>query len=522
MNDNTSNSNAFGHDGLTALKFFVKNYGCQMNIYDSEKMSQILFGAGFQLAQNIKDANLVILNTCFIREKAEDKLFSDLGRIKEFKNDATQNNKIFLIATVGCVSQARGETIQKRAPYVDIVIGPQEVHKILEAVNFCLDSRNDENANQNNKNATRKNENLAQNQNLYTEKNQPISKNIFIELQNTGKFSNTQTNPAQTNPIQNQPPHNQPQHNQLQQNRPENSNKNVSQFLTIQEGCNNFCTYCVVPFTRGSEYSRAVQDVLNEAKNLVSKGVKEIVLLGQNVNSYHGEYKNGKNAKLSDLLYGMAQIEGLKRIKYSTSNPKDMSDDLIQAHKNIDILMPILHLPVQSGSDAVLKKMNRKYTIDIYKSVIDKLYENIPDMAITSDFIVGFPGESEEDFRATIEIVNYVKYAQAYSFKYSPRPLTPAKIMSEQIEECVKQERLAILQDLLMKYQNLYNQNTLGKNVNVLLEKNGSKTGQLGGRTQFGQAIVINDCKDCDIGDIVQTRVEAVLSHSLVGGGRSD
>lgn len=442
------------------MKFFIKNYGCQMNLYDSTRMTDALLAAGYEESPKKDDANILIFNTCSIREKADEKLFSDLGRAKSLKFKAKDRGENFAIIVCGCVAQSKTTEITDRAPYVDAVIGPQEIHKIVSAVKTAL-SKSDE------------------------------DKSIFMsDMASKEKFASFQSEQI--------------------------TKRSCSEFLTIQEGCDNFCTYCVVPYTRGREFSRDVADIIEKTKKLVSLGVKEITLLGQNVNSYRGEGPDGKNWSLSKLLYAIAEVEGLARLRYVTSNPKDVAKDIAEAHRDIKILAPFLHLPVQSGSDKILKKMNRKYSVNQYLDCVDMLRKYRPDMAFSSDFIVGFPGETDEDFEKTLELAEKVKYAQAYSFKYSPRNKTAAAKMDNQVPEKIKEERLEILQNLLNDQQNKFNEETIGKTVSVLFTKNGKFKNQLVGRSEYSQAVSICD-KAIHIGDMVNVKITELKSHSLLG-----
>lgn len=442
------------------MKFFIKNYGCQMNLYDSTRMTDALLAAGYEESAKKDDANILIFNTCSIREKADEKLFSDLGRAKSLKFKAKDRGENFVIIVCGCVAQSKTTEITDRAPYVDAVIGPQEIHKIVSAVKTVL-SKSDE------------------------------DESIFMsDMETKEKFASFQSEQI--------------------------TKRSCSEFLTIQEGCDNFCTYCVVPYTRRREFSRDVADIIEETKKLVSLGVKEITLLGQNVNSYRGEGSDGKIWSLSKLLYAIAEVEGLARLRYVTSNPKDVAKDIAEAHRDIKILAPFLHLPVQSGSDKILKKMNRKYSVNQYLDCVDMLREYRPDMAFSSDFIVGFPGETDEDFEKTLKLAEKVKYAQAYSFKYSPRNKTAAAKMDNQVPEKIKEERLEILQNLLNNQQNKFNEETIGKTISVLFTKNGKFKNQLVGRSEYSQAVSICD-KAIHIGDMVNVKITELKSHSLLG-----
>lgn len=398
-----------------------------MNVYDSARIGSILQNLGYQETNTPKDADLAIFNTCHIREKAAEKVFSDLGRLNLIREERLAQGKDMIIGVVGCVVQAEDEQIAKRAPFVDFATGPLTYHRIPEIL-----------------------EKIAR------EKGKTI---IDTDFPPEAKFDYL----------------------------PQNTDNNVCSFLAIQEGCDNFCTYCVVPYTRGAEYSRPIDSVLHEAQTLVNNGCLEINLLGQNVNSYHGEDSNGKERNLAYLLNKLAEIEGLQRLRYTTSYPADMTDDLIACHHNLRKLMPYLHLPVQSGSDKILKAMNRRHTSSDYLRVVDKLKTANPEIGMSSDFIVGFPEESDEDFRATINLVKKVGYIQAFSFKYSRRAGTPAAIMPNQVDEKVKSARLDELQELLFSQQLAFNKSCIGKTMPVLFESKGRGKNMLYGRTPYMQ-----------------------------------
>lgn len=441
---------------MDTKKYYIKTFGCQMNVYDSNRIANILNTLGYEEAPTPKAADLIIFNTCHIREKAAEKVFSDLGRIYLIKQERALEGKDTIIGVVGCVVQAEDEQIAKRAPFVDFATGPLTYHRLPEI--------------------------LAK---VYRKRGQSI---IDTEFPAESKFDFL----------------------------PENKSTGGCSFLAIQEGCNNFCTYCVVPYTRGIETSRPVEQVLNEAKRLVSTGSVEINLLGQNVNSYHGEDASGKERNLAYLLRKLAELDGLKRIRYTTSYPADMTNDLIACHHDLDKLMPYLHLPVQSGSDKILKAMNRRHTRDDYLRVIEKLYLANPNLRMSSDFIVGFPGETDEDFKQTLDIVNQVKYIQAFSFKYSKRAGTPAAIMPNQVEEKVKKERLDILQDLLFSYQEKFNLSSVGKTMPVLFEHKGRHSGQLIGRTPYMQNVHVEIAKEF-LNKIVDIKITSATVNSLTG-----
>lgn len=436
--------------------YYIKTFGCQMNVYDSERIADILQTLGYREAPSPRDADLIIFNTCHIREKAAEKVFSDLGRINLIKEERREQGKETIIGVVGCVVQAEDEQIAKRAPFVDFATGPLTYHRIPEI--------------------------LAK---INRKKGLPI---IDTEFPAESKFDFL----------------------------PQNSNSLSCAFLAVQEGCNNFCTYCVVPYTRGAEYSRPVKEVVEEARRLVQNGALEINLLGQNVNSYHGEDSSGKERPLSYLLRELAKIDGLKRLRYTTSYPADMTDDLIECHRDLDKLMPYLHLPVQSGSDKILKAMNRRHTSSDYLKVIEKLHKANPAIGMSSDFIVGFPGETDKDFQATLDIVNRVKYIQAFSFKYSRRAGTPAALLKNQVEEKVKKERLDTLQNLLFSYQLKFNKDSVGKVMPVLFESRGRGRNQLFGRTPYMQNLHAELDKSC-LNKIVNIKITEATTNSLIG-----
>lgn len=436
--------------------FYIKTFGCQMNVYDSGRIAGMLAAMGLKECKKQENADLVIFNTCHIREKAAEKVFSDLGRAEIIKKERAEQGKDTIIGVTGCVVQAEDEQIAKRAPFVDFATGPLTYHRIPEII-----------------------------QKVLRERGQSL---IDTEFPVEDKFDFL----------------------------PENESTGACSFLALQEGCDNFCTYCVVPYTRGAEYSRPVEAVLKEAERLVAGGTLEINLLGQNVNSYHGEDKNGKERNLAYLLRKIAEIDGLKRIRYTTSYPADMTDDLIACHHDLEKLMPYLHLPVQSGSDKILKAMNRRHSADDYKRIIDKLYAANPKLRMSSDFIVGFPGETDDDFQKTLDMVNYVKYIQAFSFKYSRRAGTPAAVMPNQIEEKVKKERLDILQNLLFSYQEKFNLSCVGQTMPVLFEQKGRHKGQLIGRTPYMQNLHADADKSL-LNKIVNVTVVEATTNSLSG-----
>ena len=426
-----------------------------MNVYDSERMYELMKPHGYRISENYEDSDLIILNTCHIREKAAEKIYSELGRIVPFKKDSNKRGKQLNIVVAGCVAQAEGKEIIKRQPMVDVVVGPQTYHRLPEILNRLS-------------NKSRK----------IIDTDFPIE-NKFDELKKI------------------------------------RTNKNPVAFLSIQEGCDKFCSFCVVPYTRGAEYSRPVLDIISEAKNLIQQGAKEICLLGQNVNAYHGDYR-GRTLSLDELIKEVANLSGINRIRYMTSHPVDMTEGLIDAHGKVDKLMPYIHLPVQSGDNNVLKSMNRKYSAENYMKIIDKLKNVREDMAFSSDFIVGFPGETKQAFNNTLKLVHDVNYCQAYSFKYSRRPGTPGSILQGQVSEEIKTERLAELQGILNEQQLNFNRKFIGQKFDILLERNGKKDNQLVGKSPYMQAVHVIS-KDHKIGDIIKTHILDADKNSLEG-----
>ncbi|MFN3819391.1 tRNA (N6-isopentenyl adenosine(37)-C2)-methylthiotransferase MiaB [Blastomonas sp.] len=431
-------------------RYFVTSFGCQMNVYDGERMGEMLAAQGMQATERREDADLVILNTCHIREKAVARVYSDIGRLKR------EDGSTPMIAVAGCVAQAEGEEIARRAPSVDIVVGPQAYHRLPQLIEQAR--------------ATKKTA-------------------VDTDMPAITKFGALAPRASQPRP---------------------------SAFLTVQEGCDKFCTYCVVPYTRGAEISRPFSDLVDEAKALVDGGVKEITLLGQNVNAWVGDDARGCRQGLEGLIETLADIAGLERIRYTTSHPNDMTDGLIAAHRDIAKLMPYLHLPVQSGSDRILKAMNRSHNAASYLAVIDKVRAARPDIALSGDFIVGFPGETEADFQATLDIVRAAGYAHAYSFKYSPRPGTPAADMEDQISPEIMDERLQRLQELLGEQQQAFNQTTVGQRTRVLLERPGRKPDQLVGKSPWLQSVHVVDAQ-ARIGDLIDVEIISAGPNSLEG-----
>jgi tRNA-2-methylthio-N6-dimethylallyladenosine synthase len=428
-----------------------------MNVYDSQKMVDLLAPLGYRPVDAADGADVVILNTCHIREKATEKLFSELGRLKETKQAKADSGGQMTLVVAGCVAQAEGPVITARARHVDIVVGPQSYHSLPELVARASRA-----------------------------KGEPI---LMTDFPVESKFDHL---PEEASP------------------------RGVTAFLTIQEGCDKFCAFCVVPYTRGAEYSRPPGDIVVEATRLAKSGVRELTLLGQNVNAYHGQAPDGAVWTLGALIRAIAEIPGIDRIRYTTSHPNDMDDDLIAAHADVPALMPFLHLPVQSGSDRILRLMNRKHTAADYLAVIERLRAARPDIALSSDFIVGFPGETETDFQATLDLVATVGFAQAYSFKYSPRPGTPASGSADAIPETVKSERLTRLQAAIMDGQMAFNRASVGRTVNVLLDRTGSRAGQLHGRSPHMQSVHVVAPAHL-LGQIVPVRIEDGRALSLTG-----
>ncbi|WP_245281909.1 tRNA (N6-isopentenyl adenosine(37)-C2)-methylthiotransferase MiaB [Hyphomicrobium sulfonivorans] len=439
-----------------ARKVYVRTFGCQMNVYDSERMTEALSAQGYAETETLDDADLVILNTCHIREKAAEKVYSDLGRIRQVKDARAEVGSDTVVAVVGCVAQAEGAEIVRRAPTVDLVVGPQSYHRLGELIA-----------------RTR-----AENRSL-----------VETQFPEEEKF------------------------NHLPQRTP---SRGVTAFLTVQEGCDKFCTFCVVPYTRGMEYSRAVVEVEKEARALVAGGVREVTLLGQNVNGYHGEGPDGRTYSLADLVRHLSGIEGLERLRYTTSHPRDMDDDLIAAHGNEPKLMPYLHLPFQSGADRILAAMNRKHTAAEYSALVARIRAAQPDLALSTDIIVGFPGETDAEFQATLDLYSQIGFAAAYSFKYSPRPGTPAEKMDQQVPEDVKAERLARLQKLVEQQQQAFAAGCVGRTLPVLFERPGRRSGQLIGRSPYLQSVYAEAPAEM-LGRIVPVEISGFGPNSLNG-----
>ncbi|MBW8302500.1 MAG: tRNA (N6-isopentenyl adenosine(37)-C2)-methylthiotransferase MiaB [Brevundimonas sp.] len=443
-------------DGVTK-RLFIKTYGCQMNVYDSERMADVLRPLGYAPTDTAEDADFVILNTCHIREKAAEKVYSELGKLREMRDlRLAAGGARMTIAVAGCVAQAEGEEIMRRQPAVDLVVGPQAYHQLPELLTRTARARGER---------------------------------IGADFAPNEKFDALQV---------------------------PRGGSGVTAFLTVQEGCDKFCTFCVVPNTRGAEWSRPVADVLAEARELAARGVREVTLLGQNVNAYDGEGPDGKPSTLARLAYALAEIPGLDRIRYTTSHPNDMSDELIAAHGELEALMPYLHLPVQSGSDRILRLMNRKHGRAKYFDLVERIRAARPDMALSGDFIVGFPGETDADFEQTMDLVRRVNYASAFSFMYSPRPGTPAATMAAQVPDAVSRARLHALQALLTEQQVAFNAAQAGRTLPVLFERKGRHGAQAIGRSPYLQSVHVEDA-DHLIGRIVPVEIERGQQNSLTG-----
>ena len=436
---------------------FIKTYGCQMNVYDSARMIELLEPFGFLPVMTPNEADLVILNTCHVRERAAEKIYSELGKIHRLKIAKERGGGTMILAVGGCVAQAEGAEILNRMPFVDLVFGPRSYHRLPELVVRASRKRG--------------------------------ASVVDTDFPAEPKFDYL----------------------------PEASaTEGVTAFLTVQEGCDKFCAFCVVPYTRGAEYSRPAAQVLTEARHAVRAGVHEITLLGQNVNAYHGEGLDGKDWGLGELIRRLAELPGLDRIRYTTSHPCDVDDGLIAAHRNVPQLMPFVHLPVQSGSDRVLAAMNRRHTADVYRRTVDRLRSARSDLALSSDFIVGFPAESEEDFRATLDLVEEIGFAQSFSFKYSRRPGTPAASVAGQVPESVKSCRLDALLRLLKRQQRDFNEACVGQLLPILLEKYGRHNGQLIGRSPYLQSVHVA-APVARLGEIVSVMISGASANSLSG-----
>ena len=440
-----------------ARKVFIKTYGCQMNVYDSERMHDALARDGYETADTVQDADLVLINTCHIREKAAEKVYSQLGRLQKMKRERRAAGGDLMVAVTGCVAQAEGREIVRRAPVVDVVIGPQTYHRLPEALARA-----------------RAGETVVETEFPVEDKFDALPVTEARDIRARG----------------------------------------VTAFLTVQEGCDKFCTFCVVPYTRGAEVSRPVDRIVTEATRLAAAGVREITLLGQNVNAWHGVGDDGREWGLGELLVRLSQVPGIARLRYTTSHPRDMDDTLIAAHRDLPALMPYLHLPVQSGSDRILKAMNRRHTADDYVRLVERIRAANPDIALSGDFIVGFPGETDADFEATLELIEKVGYAAAYSFKYSIRPGTPGADLDDQVPEDVKSHRLDRLQALLTAQSRAFAAQCIGRTIDLLIEKPGRDAGQLVGRSPWLQPVIV-DAKAGEIGDIVRVRITEAGTNSF-------
>ena len=447
-------------DGMNgSRKLYVKSFGCQMNVYDSQRMADTLAPEGYVETATAEGADLVILNTCHIREKAAEKVYSELGRMRRLKEAAAADGRNLLIAVAGCVAQAEGAEIVRRVPTVDLVVGSQNYHRLPDLI----------------ARAARE------------------GQVVDTEFPLDDKFDRLAA-----------------------PSRAATRARGVTAFVTVQEGCDKFCSFCVVPYTRGAESSRPAAKIVAEVELLADAGVREITLIGQNVNAYHGAGANGRQWSLAHLLERLAQIRGVERLRYTTSHPLDMADDLIAAHRDLPALMPQLHLPVQSGSDRILTAMNRRHSRADYLDVVARLLETRADMALTSDFIVGFPGETEDDFAATLSLVDEIGYAGAFSFKYSPRPGTPGADMNDQVDETIKSDRLQRLQAAIDRQQAAFNRACLGRTLSVLFERPGRHGGQIVGRSPYLQAVQI-DAPSSLIGEIAAVTITEIASNSLFG-----
>lgn len=441
---------------MSAKKLYIKTYGCQMNVYDSMRMEDVMRPIGYASSDTAEGADMVILNTCHIREKAAEKMYSDLGRLRKHKDKKAQSGQKMILAVAGCVGQAEGEEIFRRAPYVDVVVGPQSYQSLPDLVGKV-------------------------------QRDSGHAINLEFEDDKFDKLPG------------------------------ESKAQGASAFLSIQEGCDKFCTFCVVPYTRGAEYSRPVADLYREALKMVAQGAKEVTLLGQNVNAYHGTSADGAVWNLGQLIEHISTINGLERIRYSTSHPRDMHDALYAEHANNRKVMPFLNLPVQSGSNKILEAMNRKHTRELYFRIIERLKKGRPDMQFSTDLIVGFPGETDADFDDTMDLVQRVSYSQAYSFKYSPRPGTPGAELDDQVPEEVKDTRLQALQTLITKQQREFNESCVGKTLDVLFDRKGRHEGQLMGRSPYMQSVHVKEADAALQGQIVPVKIVEATANSLTG-----
>ncbi|MCA0424196.1 MAG: tRNA (N6-isopentenyl adenosine(37)-C2)-methylthiotransferase MiaB [Proteobacteria bacterium] len=437
----------------------IKSFGCQMNVYDATRMADVLAPEGYAETDNAAEADLVILNTCHIREKAAEKVYSELGRLRVIKDERAEQGLSTMLTVAGCVAQAEGAEIMRRAPVVDVVVGPQSYHRLPTLIDQARTKR----------------------------------RAIDTDFPEEDKFDHL---PGPSRQVI--------------------ARRGASAFLTVQEGCDKFCTFCVVPYTRGAEVSRPVERILAEARELAAAGVREVTLIGQNVNAYHGRGPDGTDWTLAHLARAVAEVPGIARIRYSTSHPRDMDDDLIALHRDLAAFMPYLHLPVQSGADRILAAMNRKHTADDYRRIIDRVRQARPDIALSSDFIVGFPGETEADFNETMRLVADIGFASAFSFKYSARPGTPAADMADKVPEAEASARLSALQALLTEQQKAFNAASVGRTVDVLFEKAGRHPGQIAGKSPYLQAVQVNGPAAL-VGTIAPVRLTGIATFSLFG-----
>ncbi|NNM74407.1 tRNA (N6-isopentenyl adenosine(37)-C2)-methylthiotransferase MiaB [Enterovirga aerilata] len=438
-------------------KAFIKSYGCQMNVYDSGRMADVVAQHGYAETGTAEDADLVILNTCHIREKAAEKVYSELGRLRALKRERAEAGQDTTIVVAGCVAQAEGREIIRRAPVVDAVVGPGSYHRLPDLI----------------RNA------------------QARQKGVDAEFDQVEKFALLPKPDAARI-----------------------RGRGISAFVTVQEGCDKFCSFCVVPYTRGAELSRPVAAILDETRALIEGGIREITLIGQNVNAYHGEGPDGAAWSLARLIRAVAEMPGIRRIRYTTSHPRDMAEDLLAAHAEVPALMPYLHLPVQAGSDRILKAMNRRHGADEYRRLVDRIRAARPDIALSSDFIVGFPGETEAEFEETVRLAAEIGFASSFSFKYSPRPGTPAAEIAAQLPDEVKDARLVRLQAQLEADRQAFNRATIGRVLDVLIEKAGRHPGQMTGKTPYLQQVQVNGCEAAP-GDMVAVRITGTATNSL-------
>jgi tRNA-2-methylthio-N6-dimethylallyladenosine synthase len=441
------------------MRALVKSFGCQMNVYDSQRMADLAALEGYAEAGGVEDADLIVLNTCHIREKASEKIYSELGKLRELKDERRKAGRRTTLVVAGCLAQAEGAEILRRQPAVDVVVGPQSYHRLPQLLRQA----------------------------------QVRSGVIDTDFPAEDKFSRLPPSPREAV-----------------------ARRGAAAFVTVQEGCDKFCSFCVVPYTRGAEVSRPVGAILEEIGRLAGAGVREVMLIGQNVNAYHGLDGGGRPIRLSDLIRAAAAVPGIRRVRYATSHPNDMTDDLIAAHRDVEALAPCLHLPVQSGSNRVLASMNRRHNVADYLDIVARARAARPDIALSSDFIVGYPGESEADFRATLDLAADVRFASSYAFKYSPRPGTPAAEMDGQLGDAVKASRLAELQALLDTQRQAFNRASIGRCFDVLFEKPGRREGQVIGRSPYMQAVFAEGPLSL-VGAMVEVEIVAAGPNSLQG-----